>query len=153
VLGISDGFKGMIDAVKPHFIWLKDMLYSILRMTYNILTFDIKGIKKHLEQGLVPDVVKMENMLQKKISPTLHVPKSDFEGTGTDPDPDPDPTADAIKSIGSGAQTKNITINIGSFIDKMNPQNAEINSMNKREFEKWLNEMFLRVVRGAETAI
>ncbi len=62
------------------------------------------------------------------------------------------PIADDAKSIGSGSQTKNITINIDSFIKGFTPTHQSVNGMNKDELERWLTEMFLRVVRSAEIA-
>jgi len=60
-------------------------------------------------------------------------------------------SADA-KSIGQGSQTKNITINIDSFVKGFTPTHQSINSMGKDELERWMTEMFLRVVRSAEMA-
>lgn len=60
--------------------------------------------------------------------------------------------ADDAKSIGSGSQTKNITINIDSFIKGFTPQHQSVNGMNKDELERWFTEMFLRVARSAEMA-
>jgi hypothetical protein len=56
------------------------------------------------------------------------------------------------KSVGSGSQTKNITINIDSFIKGFTPQHQSVNGMNKDELERWFTEMFLRVARSAEMA-
>lgn len=56
------------------------------------------------------------------------------------------------KSVGSGSQTKNITINIDSFIKGFTPQHQSVNGMNKDELERWFTEMFLRVARSAELA-
>jgi TP901 family phage tail tape measure protein len=60
-------------------------------------------------------------------------------------------SADA-KTVGSGSQTKNITINIDSFIKGFTPQHQAVNGMNRDELERWLTEMFLRVTRSAEMA-
>jgi len=64
-------------------------------------------------------------------------------------------TDEDAHSIKGGSQTKNVTINIGTLsnIDKYSPKSEEINSMNKSEFERWITEMFMRVVRSAELAI
>lgn len=62
--------------------------------------------------------------------------------------------ASDAQGIKGGSQTKNITINIDSFIKGgLNPQHTSINSMNKDELEKWLTEMFFRVIRSAETSV
>ncbi len=56
------------------------------------------------------------------------------------------------QSISKGSQTKNITINIDSFIKGFSPTHQSINGMNKDELERWFIEMFLRVARSAEIA-
>lgn len=59
-------------------------------------------------------------------------------------------TSSDAKKISSSSQTKNVTINIDSFIKEFKPTNQSINSMSRDDIEKWLNEMFLRVIRSAE---
>jgi len=75
------------------------------------------------------------------LNPIKKTPVED--GTGTNGSTD-------AKSIGSGSQTKNTTINIDSFVKGLTPTHQSINSMNKDELERWMTEMFLRVVRSAE---
>jgi len=59
-----------------------------------------------------------------------------------------------VKSISSGSQTKSVTVNIESFVKGgLNTSSTSINSMNKDELERWMTEMFMRVVRSAETAM
>lgn len=58
-----------------------------------------------------------------------------------------------VQSIATGSQTKSINISIDSFIKGFSPTSQSINGLNKDELEKWLTEMFLRVVRSAETAM
>ena len=60
---------------------------------------------------------------------------------------------DDARKISGGSQTKNITINIDSFIKGFNPTSQTINSMNTSELEKWMTEMFTRVIRSAEMAM
>ena len=59
--------------------------------------------------------------------------------------------ADA-KAVKTGSQTKNLTINIDSFIKGFTPTHQSINGMDKNELERWLTEMFMRVVRSTEMA-
>jgi len=75
------------------------------------------------------------------------------DGTPVKPGISPAVTADA-KSIGTGSQTKSVTINIESFVKGgLNTTASSINGMNKDELERWMTEMFMRVVRSAETAM
>jgi hypothetical protein len=59
------------------------------------------------------------------------------------------PMDDAHKISGQ-SQTKNVTINIDSFIKGFNPTNQIINSMNPAELERWMIEMFTRIIRSTE---
>lgn len=58
-----------------------------------------------------------------------------------------------VKSVSQGSQTKNITVNIDSFVKGFTPTHQSVNGMSKDELERWMTEMFLRVVRSAETAM
>ncbi|MFV0378334.1 MAG: phage tail tape measure protein [Mangrovibacterium sp.] len=55
-----------------------------------------------------------------------------------------------LQSITRGSQTKNVTINIDSFIKSFTPTQEAINGMGKDQLERWLTDMFLRVVNSAE---
>ncbi len=57
------------------------------------------------------------------------------------------------ETIKRGSQTKSVTINIDSFIKGFNPTHQSVNNMNKDEIERWMTEMFMRVVRSAETTV
>jgi hypothetical protein len=61
--------------------------------------------------------------------------------------------ASDAKAIGSGSQTKSTVINIESFIKGFSPTSQSVNGMNKEELERWMTEMFMRVVRSAETTM
>ena len=60
--------------------------------------------------------------------------------------------SDDAHAIKGGSQTKNVTINMGNFlkIDQYNPKSQEINSLSKSDFERWMTEMFMRVVRSVD---
>ncbi len=63
---------------------------------------------------------------------------------------DPNSTGKDGKSISSSSQTKNVTINIDSFIKEFKPTNQSFNNLSREELDKWMTEMFLRVIRSAE---
>jgi len=75
----------------------------------------------------------------------------DKKGTVKVNNASPIAAADA-KAVKTGSQTKNLTINIDSFIKGFTPTHQSINGMSKDELERWLIEMFMRVVRSAEMA-
>lgn len=78
--------------------------------------------------------------------------KASAKVTGETPTNTNNAVANDAKSIGSGSQTKNITINIDSFIKGFTPTHQSVNGMNTSELERYMTEMFLRVVRSAEMA-
>lgn len=61
-------------------------------------------------------------------------------------------TVTDAKSVKTGSQTKNTYITIDSFIKGFTPTHQSINGMNKDELERWLTDMFMRVVRSVEMA-
>ncbi len=56
------------------------------------------------------------------------------------------------QTIAAGSQTKSTVINIDSFIKGFTPTHQTINNMSKTDLERWMTEMFMRVVSSAETA-
>lgn len=83
----------------------------------------------------------------------------DFDGVPSD---DNNPTnnvlvsmptdLDDARAIKGGSQTRNITINVGALakIDQYSPTSTEINSMTPEQFERWFNEMGMRLLRSIE---
>jgi len=88
----------------------------------------------------------------------ISVESSDFNGVpGIDPTkpktPGVNQLATDLQTTAAGSQTKSITINIDSFIKGFSPTHQSVNGMSKDELERWVTEMFLRVVRSAETTM
>ena len=79
------------------------------------------------------------------VIPIKATPPVDSTGTGTATNASKD-----AKSIGSTSQTKNITINIDSFVKEFTPTHQSVNAMSTTELERWFTETFLRVTRSAE---
>ena len=65
----------------------------------------------------------------------------------------PSPSVTDINSIAQGSQSKNITITIDSFIKNYTPEHESVNKMSTYEIERWLSEMFMRVIKSAEQTI
>lgn len=61
-------------------------------------------------------------------------------------------TVSDAKGIKTGSQTKNTYITIDSFIKGFTPTHQSINGMSRDELERWLTDMFMRVVRSVEMA-
>lgn len=99
------------------------------------------------------ELTKQANMARSNMSggDFAGVPGGDGEKTGGATTPNPLTTG--VQSVASGSQTKSVTINIDSFVKSFSPTNQSINGMGKDELERWLTEMFLRVVRSAETTM
>jgi hypothetical protein len=86
------------------------------------------------------------------------IPSGDFAGVPTDgtnakPFSGQTPGTVDAQAIGSGSQTKSVTIQIDSFVKNFTPTSQSINSMYKDELERWMTEMFMRVIRSAETTM
>lgn len=97
------------------------------------------------------ELTKQANMARSNMSGSdfVGVPEADLNN----PNKPTNPLATDLQSTASGSQTKSITINIDSFIKSLSPSNQTINNMGKDELERWLTEMFLRIVRSAETTM
>lgn len=144
-----DKFREMIQIT-----WevIKNLASQIGGLLVDIFDFNLEGIKDKVVNFKMPDL----NEIRAKIKVDSET-SGDFAGVNKDGTPvkpgiSPVAAADA-KSIGTGSQTKSVTINIDSFVKGFSPTSQSINGMNKDELERWMTEMFMRVVRSAETAM
>lgn len=153
IFGISGGVKGLYDRVRPYLIWIKDLFVQIGGILYDVFTLNFKGVKDKISNFKMPKIDEIKQTLKVeagKPNPANPSVVPGGEPAGTSPNGSP-ATAAPAQSIRSGSQSKNITINIDSFIKDFNPSHQSINKMNKDELERWLTEMFMRVIRSAET--
>jgi phage tail tape measure protein, TP901 family, core region len=167
--GMSGGFTTMYNKIRPYLVWIKEFLTGILQVLRGIVTFnmnDIKGGVNSIRNMSIDDIRKKLNADDKAHQLKAQGKADQLTDANANGVPDAQEAtkkgsdnsfassaagADA-KTISRGSQTKNTTINIGSFIDKFSPQSQSINGMNRDELERWLTEMFMRVVRSAELA-
>ncbi|MTK53283.1 phage tail tape measure protein [Paludibacter sp.] len=168
--GMSGGFTTMYNKIRPYLVWIKEFLTGILQVLRGIVTFnmnDIKGgvnsirnmsideIRKKLAADDKTHQLKAQGKADQLTDANANGVPDATEGTGKKGNDNSFASSAAgadAKTISRGSQTKNTTINIGSFIDKFSPQSQSINGMNRDELERWLTEMFMRVVRSAELA-
>ncbi len=150
-------FTDMYESIRPYLVAIKDILVEIGGLMLDIYTFDINGVVDRIKNFKMPDVVfSAHSKAQRE--------KGDFAGVrrfkdAADTDTDVNTNtnnnnssiADGVKGIKGGSQSKNITINIDSFIKNLSSTNQAINSMSIDEIEKKMTEVFMRVVRSAET--
>ena len=102
--------------------------------------------------GALNDLRKQAQVARSQMPSDFNgVPGADGKPTGGTPTPNP--LATNLQSTASGSQTKSVTINIDSFIKGFSPTHQSVNGMSKDELERWVTEMFLRVVRSAETTM
>ncbi len=157
ITGIKGGFSGLYNAIRPYLVWVKDFLVQIGDLMYDVFTLNIKGAKDKIKNFKLPDL----NEIKAKIKVKTEVEPEPDTGNPTKPSPtndnptgfDPSSPSGDVKTISNGSQTKNIPVNIDSIIKGFTPTNQSINGMNEDELERWMTEMFLRVVRSAETAM
>ncbi|MEL3904458.1 MAG: phage tail tape measure protein [Treponemataceae bacterium] len=154
ITGIKGGFMNLYTHIRPYLIWIKEMASSIGNIMYDIATLNFKGAKDKIGNFKLPDI----GDIKAKIKVETEQSESADESSGVTPSPEnsftptPNP-ADNVRTVSSGSQTKNITVNIDSFIKGFTPTHQSVNGMSKDELERWMTEMFMRVVRSAETAM
>ncbi|MDL2289893.1 phage tail tape measure protein [Paludibacteraceae bacterium OttesenSCG-928-F17] len=155
ITGIKGGFTGMYNFVRPYLIWMKDFLSSIGDIMYDVFTLNFQGAKDKIKNFQLPDL----DEIRQKIKVEQEMQTGDFAGVPTasgfepDNDDDGDPLG-AAHTISGGSQTRNITINIGSLHDGDNIiSSSETAGMSISEFEKWMIEKYMRVIRSAETSM
>ena len=161
ITGIKGGFAGLYNTIRPYLVWIKDFLLEIGALMYDIFTFNVEGARDKIKNFKIPQIEE----IRKRVSKVKPDSDGDFNGV---PTPDNHPTGsggtpgafpgnggagivDAGKTIKGNSETKNITINIDSFIKGYNPTHQSINGMSKEDLERWMTEMFMRVVRSLET--
>jgi len=144
-----DKFRAIMQVV-----WevIKEMATQIGGLLKDIFTLNFKGLKEGLSNFKMPDMAEIQQRIKLKTETSGDFTGVNKDGTPVKPGVSPIAVADA-KSIGSGSQTKSVTINIDSFVKGFSPTSQSINGMNKDELERWMTEMFMRVVRSAETAM
>ena len=149
VTGIEGGFTGLYNKIRPFLMWIYDFVKQIGSILYDVFTLNFKGVKDKIAAFKMPDMAEIRQRIKVETETS-----GDFAGVpGTDPTKPVNPIAGDVQSIASGSQTKNITINIDSFIKGFTPTHQSVNGMSKDELERWVTEMFLRVVRSAETTM
>lgn len=158
VTGLKGSFTDMYENIRPYLIWIKEVLFEIGRLMFDIASFDMNGAIDRIKNFSVPTIED----IRKRTTKTEKDDSGDFSGVPSNVTPDATVTgnnsgngsstiADGVKGIKGGSQTKNITINIDSFIKNFSPTNQSINSMSLDELEKKMIESFMRVVRSGET--
>jgi TP901 family phage tail tape measure protein len=155
ITGIKGGFTGLYNTIRPYLIWIKEFLSEIGGLMYDVFTLDFSSAKDKIKNFKIPDLTEIKQRVTVKTEPS-----GDFSGVPTKDNPTEtggqsgkgdSKTADAGKTIKGNSETKNITINIDSFIKGFTPTHQSINGMSKEELERWMKEMFMRVVRSVET--
>ncbi|MEA4916557.1 phage tail tape measure protein [Proteiniphilum sp.] len=155
ITGIKGGFKSLYDYIRPYLIWIKEFISEISNIFYDMVTFNFKGVKEKIQNFKMPDIGEIKHRVKVETEDD-HDELPD--GAPITPTGNGNPIisgnpVDNINSIKNGSQTKNVTVNIDSFVKGFTPTHQSINGMSKDELERWMTEMLLRVVRSAETAI
>jgi TP901 family phage tail tape measure protein len=153
ILGIEGGFTGLYNRIRPFLIWISDMVKQVGGLLYDVFTLNFKGVGERISNFKMPDMAEIKNRITLDDKTSGDFAGVNPDGTPVKPKTPITPGAVDAKAIGSGSQTKSITINIDSFVKGFNPTSQSINGMNKDELERWMTEMFMRVIRSAETAM
>jgi len=159
VMGLKGGFKELYNTIRPYLIWIKEFLTEIGSLMYDIFTFNIDAAYDKIKNFKLPDIgeIKQRVIIQSGED------DGDFSGVPTGSEPTGagaltpasgnSSIAEGVKGIKGNSQTKNITINIDSFIKGFSPTHQSFNNMSTDEFERKMTEIFMRVVRSAETSM
>lgn len=159
IMGFKGGFTELYNTVRPVLIWIKEALSEIGSLLYSFVTFDIDGIKSKIQNFKLPDLSEIKQRVI--VAPGDDNSDGDFSDVPGSDTPVVTPTAtnnditisDGAKGIKGNSQTKNITINIDSFIKGFSPTHQSFNNMSMDELERKMTEVFMRVVRSAETSM
>lgn len=159
IMGFKGGFTELYNTVRPVLIWIKEALSEIGSLLYSFVTFDIDGIKSKIQNFKLPDLSEIKQRVI--VAPGDDNGDGDFSDVPGSDTPVVTPAvtnndttiSDGAKGIKGNSQTKNITINIDSFIKGFSPTHQSFNNMSMDEFERKMTEAFMRVVRSAETSI
>lgn len=156
ITGLKGGFMSLYTYIRPYLLWIKEAAASIGNILYDIATLNFKGVKDKISNFKLPDIGDIKAKIKVETESEPDGSTSGLPGGTSTPDGSFIPTAspiDNVRSVSSGSQTKNITINIDSFIKGFTPTHQSVNGMSKDELERCMTEMFMRVVRSAETAM
>lgn len=159
ITGLKGGFKDLYSSVRPYLIWIKEMLNEVGNLLYDVFTLNIDSAYDRLKNFKLP---KIEDIKQRVIVEPAD-DDGDFSGVPTGSgstnagglviDNNNSSIIDGVKGIKGNSQTKNITINIDSFIKGFSPTHQSFNNMSTDEFERKMTEIFMRVTRSAETSM
>jgi hypothetical protein len=145
-----------------------------LNALYDFTVPDLAKIKKDQYNELHPNPASPKYMMAdqtnkpNKPTPSIiggYLNKEDFNfaenpmapdhtvDNKTKTDPNAKPPGSIIDNItGSAKQVKNIEIKIGSFIDKLQISNQNMQNMDEKQLEQFMSDMFMRVIRNVETS-
>ena len=161
VFGLQGGFDELYNTVRPYLLWIKDMLGSITDLMYDIFTLNFKGAYEKIKNFKLPELDDIKVRIQKEAESNASTTNFSDESTslGTNGassllnNSGDTSIADGGRSIKGNSQSKNTTINIDSFIKGFSPTHQSFNNMSMDEFERKMTEVFMRLVRGAETSM
>jgi len=150
--GIEGGFTALYNHIRPFLMWIYDFVKQIGSILVDVFSGKWGGLKDKITAFKMPDMADIRHRIEVENKPSgdfAGVPGANKPTTGNNNSS----LLTGVQSIASGSQTKSITINIDSFIKGFTPASESVNKMNKDELERWITEMFLRVVRSAETTM
>jgi TP901 family phage tail tape measure protein len=152
--GFTGSWTDLYLKVKPILIWMKELLEQIGGIMYDIFTLNFGDAQEKIKNFKFPNLkeITAKVMLDAKNKPSdTDLASKDKPATDEATVNTASPVNDS-KVISGGGQAKNLTINIGSFIETMNTKNEEFNKMNPQELKSAMTEIFMRMLRSGELA-
>lgn len=160
LLGLKGGISGLYDKIRPFVLWMKEAFGSLSEIMEDFFTFNFTDAIDKIKNFKLPTFEDIHKKIRLEAESN---DDGDFSGvpSGTNPNgagaltPDAGNAAiaDGARSIKGNSQTKNITINIDSFIKGFTPTHQSFNNLSMDEIERKMTEIFMRVVRSAETTM
>lgn len=160
LFAFSGGVEGVYSKIRPYLLWMWEMFKNISEVAYKLLTLDLSGAWSAVKSFKMPS---MEDIKLKIQNDNIEAKKQDnpFSADGGKQKQNQDgtttATADTTNTNPANAiaekatQTKNLTINIDSFVKGgINTEHTNLKNMDESQLEQWMTNMFMRVIRNAE---
>ncbi|MFK7099485.1 phage tail tape measure protein [Flavobacterium oreochromis] len=167
---ITEAFEkgGIIGGLKRIGIVLLDVFLKPLQQLLELFS-KIPGLGKHAKAGadkllgirtkmklVTPEEEEAKNKKEDKTKPKTDPLKGLYgsvQNTKENKEGKTKLASDVTKVTGESQQIRNITFNIGSLIKgDINMNDPKVQGMSQSDFESYLEEMFMRMVRNAENA-
>lgn len=159
IFSFAGGIEGMYSKIRPYLLWIFDLFSKIADIAYKVMTMDFSGAYDAAKNFKMPS---MDDIKAKILVDNAEAAKKQDSPFSTEDAKTPNatpgnennvlPISNPANALADKAtQSKNITINIDSFVKGgINTEHTNLQNMDESQLEQWMTNMFMRVVRNAE---